>query len=150
MNWLVTMLQRRSVLTVWGLYGIQSCFQVCNLWKVYAIFSAGELEESKVRKSKGGDLMKNDGHRRPTLQSRQECEKISSSFLLSLLSSFSREATAEIILQRGMRECMVISGDSKWRLFLVCGEEEGGGCSLHWGWLREMSSRMGRSRACYL
>lgn len=47
MNWLVATLQRRSVLTVWGLYGIQSCFQVCNLWKVYAIFSTGELEQSQ-------------------------------------------------------------------------------------------------------
>lgn len=45
-----------------GLYGVQRCFQVSHLWNVRTISSAGELEESKVRKSEGGDLRKNDGH----------------------------------------------------------------------------------------
>lgn len=31
------------------------------LERVYVIFSAGELEEGKVGKPKGGNLMKNDG-----------------------------------------------------------------------------------------
>lgn len=65
-----------------------------------------------------------------------------------LCSPVSAEVTTEIILQRCMSECMVISGDSKCRLFLeVCGEEEGGGYSLHWGRFRELSLGMGRSRA---
>lgn len=55
-SWLVEVLQGRNMLTIWGLYRIQWCFQMYNLWKVYTVCSAVELEEGKVRKSKSRGL----------------------------------------------------------------------------------------------